>query len=179
MSISEVVSGLQSFFQLNFLFSGLEVSSTIMIAARVAVFLVLGIGALWFAIKVVLKLLDCVQTLLQSLAGLPRILYVLLFLVIPLSSDSVGAKWIGYILLVMAALGVTLMAVAAMVLWKFGVEQTLRLLNAVRSRAESAARENFHSPSNPDAVLRPVPDAPPVRTEPALSFRPSEAGKTN
>jgi len=177
MSISEVLSALQSFFQLNFLFSGLEVTSTLMLAARMLVFLVFGFGAVWFVFKIVMKLLDCVQTLLQSLASLPKILWVLLFLVLPLSSESIGAKWIGYIILVLGALGVTLLAVAAMVLWKYGVEQTLRFFNALRSRSADARSESFRASSNPDTVLRPVPDTPPVRTEPALSFEAPADGR--
>lgn len=177
MSISEVLSALQNFFQLNFLFSGLEVTSTLMLAARMLVFLVFGFGAVWFVFKIVMKLLDCVQTLLQSLASLPKILWVLLFLVLPLSSESVGAKWIGYIILVLGALGMTLLAVAAMVLWKYGVEQTLRFLNALRSRSTDARPQSFHASSNPDATVRPVPDAPPVRSEPAVSFEPPADGR--
>lgn len=161
----QIVSYLQSFFQLQFLFSGLEVSSAAVFAARVLVFLFFGLGALWMVFRIVMKVLDCIQTLLGSLAPVPKTFYLLLFLVIPLWPDSAGAKWMGYILLALVLTGISLLGVLSLVLWKFGVEHAIRLINTVRNRSQGQRTEGFAATLTPDTVLRPVPDAPPVRSE--------------
>jgi hypothetical protein len=161
----EIISYLQSFFQLQFLFSGLEVSSAAVFAARVLVLLVFGLGALWMAFRIVMKVLDCMQTLLASLAPVPKTFYVLLFLVIPLWPDSAGAKWMGYILLVLALTGLGLLGVLTVVLWKFGVEHAIRLINTLRDREQGRRKEGLSTPLAPDTVLRPIPGAPAVRSE--------------
>jgi hypothetical protein len=110
-------------------------------------------------------MMDCVQTLFASLAPVPKLFYLILFLAIPLAPDSIGARWIGYILLVLALLGLALLAVLVLVLWKYGVEQALRLITTLRSRSAESRHETKPGPVVPDNVLRPVVDAPPVRTE--------------
>jgi hypothetical protein len=161
----ETVSYLQNFFQLQFLFSGLEISSSMIFAARILVLLAFGIGALWISYRIVMKVLDCLQTLLASLAPVPKTFYLLLFLVIPLWPDSAGAKWMGYILLVLALLGLGLIGVLFLVLWKYGVEHAVRLINTLRYRAQGQRTEEFMPSLRPETVLRPVQDAPPVRSE--------------
>jgi hypothetical protein len=161
----EFISYLQSFFQLQFLFSGLEVSSAAVFAARVLVFLFFGLGALWMVFRIVMKVLDCIQTLLASLAPVPKTFYLLLFLVIPLWPDSAGAKWMGYILLVLALTGLGMLSVLSLVLWKFGVEHAIRLINTLKNRAQGQRTEGFAAPLGPETVLRPVPDGPAVRSE--------------
>ncbi len=91
---------LQNFFQLDFLFSGLQASSTEIFLARLGVLLIFGAGLIWVCFKILMKVLDCVQTFLGSLGSLPKSFFLLLLLIIPLSTDSIGARWIGYILLV-------------------------------------------------------------------------------
>jgi hypothetical protein len=161
----DLISYLQNFFQLNFLFSGLEVPSYAIFAARLCTLIVFGGGFLWITFRIIMKVLDCVQTLLSSLAPVPKLFYLLLFLVIPLSADSIGARWIGYILLVLTLIGLAMLAVLVLVLWKYGVEQALRLIRVVRSRSPEPPGESRVSPLSPENVLRPVVDSPPVRTE--------------
>lgn len=162
----EIIAYLKNFFQLQFLFSGLEVSSTALFAARVLVFLAFGLGALWMAFRILMKILDCIQTLLASLAPVPKTFYLLLFLALPLWPDSAGAKWMGYILLVLGLIGLGLLGVLSLVLWKFGVEHAIRLINTLRNRGQGGQRnEGFAAPVVPDMVLRPIHDAPSVRTE--------------
>lgn len=137
MNISfDALPQLQHFFQLSFLFSGLEVSSSIILFARIATFLLFFAGCGWALFKIALKLLDCVQTFLHALDPLPKTFFLLLVLVIPLSPESLGAKWIGYILLVMCLGGLAVTAAVILVLWKYGVDQALRLINTFRSRSE-------------------------------------------
>ncbi len=161
----EIVSDLQNFFQLQFLFSGLEVSSSVVFAARLLVLLVFGIGGLWIVFRIVMKVLDCIQTLLASLAPVPKTFYLLLFLVIPLWPESAGAKWMGYILLVLALTGLGVLGVLFLVLWKYGVEHAVRLINTLRYRAQGPRTEPLVTPLPPETVLRPVQDAPHVRSE--------------
>ena len=131
----EGLAHLENFFQLNFLFSGLEVSSTAVFAARLAALLVFGGSLVWAAFKIAMKVLDCLQTFVGRVGTFPKTFFVLLLLVIPLSADSLGARWIGYILLVMSALGLAVLGVLVLVLWKYGVDQTLRLIENVRTRS--------------------------------------------
>jgi hypothetical protein len=164
-AIWDLLAYVQNFFQLNFLFSGLEVSSSAIFAARVCVLLVFGFGLLWCSFRLLMKVLDCLQTLMASVAPIPRVFYLLLFLVIPLSPDSVGARWIGYILLVLCLAGLGTLAVTILVLWKYGVEQTLRLFNTLRSRSAEPRSEGRAAPIHSESVLRPIVDSPVVRTE--------------
>jgi len=133
----EGLAHIENFFQLNFLFSGLEVSSTAIFAARLAALLVLGGSLIWIAFKIAMKVLDCLQTFVGRVGTFPKTFFVLLLLVIPLSSESLGARWIGYILLVLSALGLAALGVLVVVLWKYGVDQALRLIDNVRSRSSA------------------------------------------
>lgn len=132
-TLALVLPYLQSFFQLNFLFSGMETSSTVILIARLCIFVVFGFGALWMALKITLKFLDCVQTLFTVLAPLPKSFFLILLLVIPLSPDSIASRWIGYILLILALFGVGCTGVFLVVLWKYGVDQAFRLIRFFRS----------------------------------------------
>jgi hypothetical protein len=149
----EALSQIQSFFQLNFLFSGLEVSTTSILFARLATFVVFGAGFLFGLFKIAMKVLDCVQTLLKALTPLPKSFFLLLVLVIPLSGESFGAKWIGYILLVMCLLGLALTVALVLVLWKYGVDQALRLINTLRSRGEKPEVHERESSLPPDNIM--------------------------
>jgi hypothetical protein len=144
---------IQNFFQMNFLFSGLEVSTTYILFARVATFIVFGVGFVFAVFKIVMKLLDCVQTLLHVLGPLPKSFFLLLVFVIPLSGDSLGAKWIGYILLVMCLLGLAITVALVLVLWKYGVDQALRLIDTLRSRGTKPEVPERESSLPPDNVL--------------------------
>ncbi|MEW6112343.1 MAG: hypothetical protein AB1664_09460 [Thermodesulfobacteriota bacterium] len=157
------VSHLQNFFRLDFLFSGLEVSTTQLFVARLVVFLVLVSGVIWAGFRIVLKVLDCFQTLLAQLAHLPASFFLLLLLVAPLAPDSLGSRWIGYILLVLGILGLALVAALMMVMWKYGVDQALRVLDSIRSRT-----------SEPNTKER-VPNLPPDNIVTTLGEKPHPA----
>jgi len=131
-AVSEALPYVQNFFQMNFLFSGLEVSSTMILTARVFMMVALGGGLLWAIFKIIIKFLDCIQTFLANLGHIPWVFYLLPLLIIPGSADSLAAKWIGYVLLVLALLGFSFLGVIALVLWKYGVDQALRLINRLR-----------------------------------------------
>jgi hypothetical protein len=149
-TLALVLPYLQSFFQLNFLFSGMETSSTVILMARLCVFVIFGFGALWIALKITLKFLDCVQTLFTVLAPLPKSFFLILLLVIPLSPDSIASRWIGYILLILALFGVGCTGVFLVVLWKYGVDQAFRLIRFFRSAphsTETSAAQNRAQPS--------------------------------
>lgn len=150
----------QNFIRLDFLFSGLEVSSTAIFAARLAVLLLFGCGLLWAAFKIVIKSIDCIQTLLGSIGQLPKSFFLLLLLVIPLSPDSLGARSLGYILLIAAFLGLLAACGLFVVLWKYGVDQAIALVNSVRSRAEATRRDTAQSSLPPDNILGPVMNPP-------------------
>ena len=151
----DVLAHLQNFFQLNFLFSGLEVSSQSIFLARVTVFTLMGAGLIYGGFRVAIKGLDCLQTLMTSLGTLPKSFFLLLILVIPLSHDSIGARWIGYILLVLCLLGTAVSGLLALIAWKYGVDQALRLVSHFRRQmevsqpAEAAARSTRQDMNGP------------------------------
>ncbi|MBM4329226.1 MAG: hypothetical protein FJ118_18935 [Deltaproteobacteria bacterium] len=147
------ISHLQNFFRLDFLFSGLEVSTTQLFMARLVVFLALASGVIWAVFRIVLKALDCLQTLLAQLAHLPASFFLLLLLAAPLSSDSVGSRWIGYILLVLGILGLALVAALMLVMWKYGVDQALRVLDSIRSRAHETNTKERAPNLPPDNIM--------------------------
>lgn len=159
-TVLESLAHLESFFQLNFLFSGLEVPSTLVFGARIFVFIVFGAGLIWAGYRIVIKLLECIQTFFAHLGKLPASFFLLLVLVIPLSSESLGAQWIGYILLVLCLLGLAFTVALILVLWKYGVDHAVRLLDALRTRREEAPVEASHPNLPPDNVVGPVSDPP-------------------
>lgn len=172
--LSEYVPHLENFFQLNFLFSGLEVSSTAVFIARFSVLLVFGTGVLWVAFRIVMKALDCLQTFLATVGPLPKSFFLLLLLVIPLSSQSIGAQWIGYIVLVTCLVGLATAGVVMLVLWKYGVDQALRLINNFRSRSAETQPAYSESAMPPENDLRPCMSAPTgADMEPVPSLKPS------
>ncbi|MEJ2717376.1 MAG: hypothetical protein P8182_09595 [Deltaproteobacteria bacterium] len=149
---------IQNFFQLDFLFSGLEVSSTAVFVARILVLLLFGFGLVWAVAKIILKLLDCLQTFLGNLGQLPRSFFLLLLLVVPLSSESLGAQWIGYILLVFCLLALAATGALIVVLWKYGVDHALRLIDNLRSRPREHAQGFRESSLPPDNIVASVSD---------------------
>jgi len=149
---------LQSFFQLNFLFSGVEVSSGTIFLARAVTFIIFGVGLVYMAFRVLIKILDCLQAFLAGLGQLPWTFFLAALLLLPVSPDSLGAQWIGYILLVLSLLGVAVCGVLGLIGWKYGVDQALRLIGAFRTGKDRAkAQETDYSLPIP-AVLRP-PDS--------------------
>lgn len=157
---------LQNFFQLNFLFSGLEVPSSMIFVARVSAFLVIVTGLLWAVYRILIKVLDCLQAFLGGLGALPGAFFLLILLAIPVSADSLGARWIGYILLLMSMLGLAVLGALALVLWKYGVDQALRLINSLRStEREDLAGRKTDSAFPPDNIIRPMNDPGLVRPE--------------
>jgi hypothetical protein len=133
----EMLSYLESFFKLGFLFSGLEVSSTSVLLARMAVFLLFCAGIAWITFRIVMKVLECLQIFLGSIGSLPRSFFLLLLLAVPLSSDSIGAKWIGYLIVVGALIALSLVAATVLILWRYGVDQALRFVNTFMNRDET------------------------------------------
>ncbi len=154
---------LQNFFQLNFLFSGLEVSSQTLLAARLGFFVMSIAGLGYLILKVAIRILDCVYAFLSGLGTLPRSFFLLLILVIPLSPESLGSKWMGYLLLVMALFGLSTLAAFALVIWKHGIDQTLRLLTFLRSRKPHEKEAGQTSPHVPQDNLLRQPMAPPIK----------------
>lgn len=157
----DMLSHLESFFKLGFLFSGLEVSSTSVFLARVAVFLVFCAGIAWIVFRIVIKVLECVQAFLGSIGSLPRSFFLLLLLAVPLSSESIGAKWIGYLIVVGALITLSLVGAMVLVLWRYGVDQALRFINTFMNRDErprasggSAAAPTYDSHSETELVPR-------------------------
>jgi len=140
---------LQNFFQLDFLFSGLEVSSAAVFAARVLVLILFGAGVLWGLLKIILKSLDCVQTFLGSLNRLPWTFFLLILLAFPLSDGSLGARWTGYILMVLGLLAVAATSAFMVVLWKYGLDQALRFIRSFRFGSQQPEPEagQFSAPS--------------------------------
>lgn len=134
----EALAHIENFLQLNFLFSGLEVSSTAVFLARIVAMLVFGAGLVWVVFRLLMKILDCLQTFLGSIGTLPKSFFLLLLFIVPLSSDSIGAKWLGYLLLVLSLLGMAALGVLVLVLWKYGVDQALRLINNLRTKSAEA-----------------------------------------
>ncbi len=130
-----IIQYMQDFFQLNFLFSGLEVSSTVLIITRIIVFsLTLGFAS-WFLFKIIIKILECFQEFIKGVAPIPKSLFLLIFLAVPLSAESIGAKWIGYIMLILLLIALAGIAVLLIVVWKYGVDQAMRLINYVKGQA--------------------------------------------
>ncbi len=136
--ISETLSQLQVFFQLNFLLTGLEMSSMWVFIIRSLVFLTCLIGCVWGLFKIALKTLDVVQTLVSALGPLPKSFFLLLLLILPLSDNSIGGRWIGYILLTLSTTVLTIATALTVTMWKYGVDQTLRVINFFRSRSRAS-----------------------------------------
>jgi hypothetical protein len=151
---------IQNFVRLDFLFSGLEVSSTSIFLARLTVLLLFGGGMLWAAFKIVIKSIDCIQTLLGGIGQLPKSFFLLLLLVIPLSPDSLGARALGYILLITSLLGLLAACGLLLVLWRYGVDQAIALVNSLRSRSEEPPLNVVRSAIPPDNIMGPVMNPP-------------------
>ncbi len=128
----EAANQIQSFFRLDFLFSGLEVPSTMVFAARMAALLLIGGGLAWMAFQILVKTLDCLQTLLTCLKPFPKSFYLLLLLAVPLSPESLASAWIAYILLTLLLVSAMVTILVAVVVWKYGVDQALRLIRGFR-----------------------------------------------
>ncbi|MEW6350063.1 MAG: hypothetical protein AB1646_13435 [Thermodesulfobacteriota bacterium] len=160
--IGEAANQIQSLFRLDFLFSGLEVSSTVVFATRTVALLLLGGGLMWMLFQVLLKALDCLQTLLTCLKPLPKSFWLLLLLAVPLSPQSLAATWIAYILLTLLLISVMATILVAVVVWKYGVDQALRLLRGLRPATDEAAATDSHrvdpNPAKCEAIPLGVPD---------------------
>lgn len=153
----ELMGQLERFFQLNFLFSGLEVSSTVVLMARLTTLVIFGIGIIWAIFSLLMKFLDCIQTLLSNLGPLPKSFFLLVLLVLPLSSESIGGKWIGYILLTLTIMGLALSSAIIIVAWKYGIEQTLKFINNLRSRpSEACSEQESTNNTAPENFIRPT-----------------------
>lgn len=160
---------IQNFLQLNFLFSGLEVSSSSIFAARIAALLVFGGGLLWALYRIIMKSLDCLQTLFTSVGPIPKSFFLLLLLVIPLSPASVGDKWLGYLLFALLLIALVTCAALALVLWRYGVDQALRLINSIRHRNVTSGAVERESTLPPDNIIRPETEPAGMRAEAARS----------
>jgi hypothetical protein len=164
MNISwDGLAHIQNLVRLDFIFSGLEVSSSWVLAARFAFLLLFGGGLIWVAYRIAWKVLDCVQTLLAGAVHLPKSFFLVLLLVIPLSSESLGARSLGYILVVFFVLALVAALGLILVLWKYGVDQTLRLLDTLRSRSETAGDQRASASPAPENVVIQPPVGPSLR----------------
>ncbi len=156
-AVWELMGQLERFFQLNFLFSGLEVSSTVILLARLTTLVIFGIGLVWCVFSVLMRFLDCVQTLLGNLGPLPKSFFILLLFIIPLSPDSLGGRWIGYILLTLTVMGLALSLAVIIVAWKYGIDQTLRFIHSLRGRRWTDASESDERANAvPENIIRPT-----------------------
>ncbi|MFC1833764.1 hypothetical protein ACFL2Q_03395 [Thermodesulfobacteriota bacterium] len=151
---------LQNFFRLDFLFSGLEISSSWVFAARLLIFVLFGAGVIWGLLKLMLKVLDCLQTFLQSLTQFPRVFFILLLLAVPMSSDSLGAQWIGYILMTVCVLCFGFFMALTVVLWKYGVDHAIRFVDALRSYRRDKPNSQPETALPPDNLVTPMVEAP-------------------
>ncbi|MCX5872114.1 MAG: hypothetical protein NTY51_02625 [Deltaproteobacteria bacterium] len=138
----ETLSQLQIFFQLNFLLTGLELSSAWIFVLRSLVFLTCLIGFVWGLFRIALKILDVFQTLVSALSPLPKSFFLLLLLVIPFPDNSLGGRWIGYILLMLSGTTLAIGAALTVTMWKYGVDQTLRVINFFRSKSQHYEESN-------------------------------------
>ncbi len=169
----EIIDQLRTFFQLDFIFTGLETSSAVVLAARLAVFALFGGGLIWALVKIVLKALECLQTLITTLAKLPAVFYLLLILVLPLSPNSVGAQWIGYIVLVTCVFGLAGVALLALVMWKYGVDRMLDLISSLRRDSSNTRRDEARRCEAPTGNADVFPaSAPPLSDRDAPSWSP-------
>ena len=156
-AVWELMGQLERFFQLNFLFSGLEVSSSVILMARLATLVIFGIGLIWCIFSVLMKFLDCVQTLLGNLGPLPKSFFILLLFIIPLSQDSLGGRWIGYILMTLTIMGLALSLTVMIVAWKYGIDQTLGFINSLRGRRWTDSSESGEPAAIvPENIIRPT-----------------------
>jgi len=147
----EALPHIKSFLQLDFLFSGLEVSSATIFAARIGTFLILATAVGFGSFRIIIKILDVFQTFLRTVTRLPKSFFLLLILVIPLSSDSLGAKWSGYIVLAMCLATLAILGALLLIVWKYGVDQALRLVDRIRNRgadSDKSCRESLMPPEN-------------------------------
>jgi hypothetical protein len=144
----DVVSNLQALFRLDFLFSGLEVSSAAIFGARLGVFALSCAGTLYLAARLALKALDCLKTLLEILPKLPGYLLVGILFVAPLSNESIGVRWMGYILVIVSLMMILGTAICVAVLWRYGVDQALRLLKGLRARGNGGPEAVRVSPGS-------------------------------
>jgi hypothetical protein len=149
----EIFDYLQSFFRLDFLFSGLEVNTTMVFMARLAALIFFGGGALYALFRLSLKLLECAQTLLSSLGSLPAAFYLLVLLVIPLSPNSLISDWMGYILLTISLFGLATMAIASFILWKYGMESLVGLIRTMSRDREKELETPERKLMDPDNVV--------------------------
>jgi hypothetical protein len=154
----EGLDHVRNFLRLDFLFSGLEVSSTAVFAARLLVLVTLGGGLLWASVRITVKCLECIQAFLGGLNRLPGSFFLLLLFMVPLSPNSVGARWTGYLLLVLCLVGVAGTGALLVVLWKYGVDQALRLIHVVRPASQRAERNFGESSVVPDNEVGSVMD---------------------
>ncbi len=156
-AVWELMGQLERFFQLNFLFSGLEVSSTVILMARLSTLVIFGIGLIWTVFSILMKLLDCVQTLLKAIGPLPKSFFILLLFILPLSPESLGGKWIGYMLLTLTVMALAMSSAIIIVAWKYGIDQTLRFINNLRGRRYGGeTRREEDTPNAPENVARPT-----------------------
>ncbi len=150
----------QNFFQLNFLFSGLEVSPTAIFVSRVLVFLVVSVGVTWALVRISLRMLDCLQELFARMGSLPGSLFLVLLLIVPLSPDSAAGRWIGWFLVVFCIVAVTAMLVLAGFVWKYGIDKALGLVESLRSRTTETGPRPSPSPVPADKVTTAVMESP-------------------
>jgi hypothetical protein len=126
---------------------------------------------IWVTFRIVMKALDCLQAFLAGVGQLPRSFFLLLLLVIPLSADSIGAQWIGYMVAALSLLGLAAVGVLVVVAWKYGVDQALRLVDHVRAISRAPDTPSTSSSFPPENQFRPEIDPPPMNASPQTSSR--------
>lgn len=127
-------SRVESILRLDFLFSGLEVSPLLLFSARLLAFVIVTVGLTIAVVYIAGKLLDCLGTLFRSLEKIPTAFYFILLIAVPLPESSLGVQWAGYLLLIACFMAIAIAAVLIAALWRYGVDQTVKFINAVRSK---------------------------------------------
>jgi hypothetical protein len=131
-SIVQILQSLQTFFQLNFLFSGTETSSIVLLSVRIGVFILALIAFTHALVTISVKFLECVSALFKAVAPIPKSFFLFLVLIAPLSNDSLGGKWGGYILITFMMVGFIMMLGLIVLVWKHGIDYALKMIGLNR-----------------------------------------------
>jgi hypothetical protein len=153
---------IQDILRFDFLFTGLEVSSTTVLVIRSVLLLVFGVGLGWAVLRIALKALDCVYAFISSLGKLPWSFFMLVLLAVPLSRESLGSQWTGYLLIIICLFGVAATGTLLVVLWKYGVDQALRLIAGIRGRRREPLAAGAEAGRSTENMVGPALNPPGV-----------------
>jgi hypothetical protein len=133
--VTQFLQFLQTFFQLNFLFSGTETSSMVVLSVRIVVFILALIAFTHALVTISVKFLESVSAFFKAVAPIPKSFFLFLVLIAPLSNDSLGGKWGGYILITLMMIGFILMLGLIVLVWKHGIDYVLKMIGLNRPQS--------------------------------------------